>query len=136
MAKGRKTGGKNFQPGVVTNPKGRPRIPDDIRMANELTKNEFIRVVNKYLYLTKEQIQAELKNSETPALNLMIIGLISKAVSEGDQHRLNFLLDRLLGKVPTPIQTTVDPLLIDALKKLEGKSNEELLALLSHNDQD
>ena len=130
MAKGRKTGGKNFMPGVVTNPNGRPRLPEDIKTIRELTQAEFTRVSNKYLQMSSEEIEAIVKEPSTPMLELMVASIISKAVIYGDQNRLNLLLDRLIGKVPIPVARSADPQILEKLKDLESKTDEELLAMI------
>lgn len=99
MAKGKKTGGRNFKPGQSGNPKGPATIPADIKAARELSKIEFERIANKYLFMTKNEITAAAMNAETPALELLVGSIVHKAVVEGDERRLNFLLDRLIGKV-------------------------------------
>ena len=37
----KKTGGRNFVPGVVTNPNGRPKTPPELKALRRLTKAEF-----------------------------------------------------------------------------------------------
>lgn len=106
MARGKKTGGRDFPPNNIANPDGRPKVPEDVKAAQKLTKNAFILVTNKYLSMTKEEIKRAATDPKTPSLELMIAGLISKAVNEGCQKRLNFLLERLIGKVPTSVDVS------------------------------
>ncbi len=99
MAKGKKTGGRNFQPGQSGNPNGPTPIPEDIKQARKLNQIEFERIANKFLFMNRKEIADHVNKPETPALELLVGSIVSKAVSTGDQVRLNFLLDRLIGKV-------------------------------------
>ena len=100
MAIGRKTGGRDFEPGNNANPNGRPRVPEDVKQARKLTRMELERILNEYVYLSKGEITDRLKSTGTPALELIIGSIIVKAVTAGDQQRMNFLLDRLGVRIP------------------------------------
>lgn len=99
MARGKKTGGRNFKEGNIANPHGAPRVPQDLKDARKLSKIQFEILVNKYLFNKKQDLAVAAANPETPVLELLIGSIIHKAVVEGDERRLNFLLDRLIGKV-------------------------------------
>lgn len=75
-------------------------MPDDIKEARKLNRIELERVLNEYIYLNKSEIMARVKANDTPALEVMIGTIIAKAATSGDHTRLNFLLDRLVGKSP------------------------------------
>jgi len=98
-----------FKPGVSGNPAGRPKIPDDIKQAKRLNKLEVERLMNKFMAMTKDEISQSINDPTTPALEIMIGSIIAKAVSHGDPVRLNFLLDRLIGKVKDELDVTVIP---------------------------
>lgn len=106
MAKGKKTGGRDFLPGQSGNPNGQPKVPQEIKDARQLTKLELERLLNKYMVMTKDEVQEALKNPATPALELMIGSIVAKAVSGGDDKRLNFLLERMIGKVKEKVEHT------------------------------
>lgn len=99
--------GKPFPKGVSGNPGGRAKMPEDVKRANNLTAVEFIRLTNKYLGLSKEELIQALKDPAATTLELMIGSIMHKAVVEGDQKRLDFLLDRLVGKVKDPSITQI-----------------------------
>lgn len=95
-------GGKrstSFKPGQSGNPEGRPRIPMDLKEAKSVNKIEFDRVLNKYMYLKAPEINAALKSDDLPMMELVVAKIVAKAFNEGDQRRLEFILDRLIGKV-------------------------------------
>lgn len=95
MAKGKKTGGKNFRPGQSGNQRGAPVLPADIVEARKLNRTELERVLNKYIYMTKAEIVRAAQSPDTPAMELMIASLISKGTNEGDPRRLGFLFEYL-----------------------------------------
>jgi hypothetical protein len=104
MAKGRKTGGRNWQKGETGNPKGAPKTPEDVKALRRLNGPEFDRVANKFLFLTKAEIVRILNDAATPSLELIVASVIHKAIIEGDAKRLEYLLMRVIGKVAQPIQ--------------------------------
>ncbi len=67
---------------------------------------EFIRLANKLIHLTVPELQQIQRDPETTALEQMLIAVIIKATNQGDDKRLTFYLDRLLGKVPDKIDLT------------------------------
>ena len=102
MTKPRKPG--TFLPGKSGNPSGRPKLPEDINKARTLNRIEFERVLNRYLYMSKAEIMKAAQDPGTPALELMIASMISKGTNEGDHLRIEFLISRVIGKVPERIQ--------------------------------
>ena len=102
MAIGKKTGGRNFKPGNKANPKGRPALPADIKGARELNKIELDRMLNKCVYLTLPEIKAlaSKRNKESPIIEMIVAKILHKAYEGADQWRAEFILQRLLGRVP------------------------------------
>lgn len=99
-------GGKrstSFKPGQTGNPDGRPRIPLDLKEARSVNKIEFDRVLNKYMYLCAPDINSSLKSDKLPMIELVVAKIIAKAFNEGDQRRLEFIIDRLIGKAPSDV---------------------------------
>ena len=91
--------GRLFQKGQSGNPNGRAKLPDDLKAANRLTAIQFMDLCNKCLAMTKEELIALTKRDETTALELLVASIVQKGVVEGDQKRLEFILDRLIGKI-------------------------------------
>lgn len=65
-------------------------------------------MVNRYLYMTAEEIVAAAENPKTPALDLMIASIVKRAVMEGDHMRCEFILKRLIGDPPERIEESPD----------------------------
>lgn len=102
MAKGKKTGGRNFEPGNQVN-KGMEKITSEDKQARELTTLEFMRVANQYIHSTVLELKQAMTHPDTKAIDIIVIKILVKAAEHGDQNRLEFILNRLLGKVPDKI---------------------------------
>lgn len=100
MAKGKKTGGRDFQPGHP-GMGGRPPIPEDIRRAMRLNRTEFQRILFKYTALTGPEINAAIVNKNIPITELIVAKILAKAFNEGDPRRFQLIIDHLVG-TPRP----------------------------------
>jgi hypothetical protein len=79
-----------FQPG---NPGGPGRI------SNWLKPGDLKTVVGKFMKMTRDELKSHMERREAPMLDLIIGQIMVKAVQTGDAHRLEFLLNRTLGRV-------------------------------------
>lgn len=101
MAKGKKTGGRNFEAGHNV---GRPQLPGDIKGARQLNQIELERMLNDLIYKTPKELQHILDSNQSSALEGIVAKVIIEAGRTGDQFRLDFLLNRLVGKVTEKVQ--------------------------------
>lgn len=110
MAHGRKTGGKNFQKGQSGNPKGlNSKGLSDARKLNKALVTELL---NKFINMpTCDLVQFVKHNTKEggadPTIETLVASILIKAINEGDQARLNFILDRLIGKVTDKVEYTL-----------------------------
>lgn len=126
MAKGQKTGGRDFPPGVSGNPHGRPKVPDDVRAAREADAIELARVLHHVLGLTKKELTARFKDPKTPALERMIVQLVRSACWGGNPYRVGFLLKQL-GPLPTALSDDDAPAarsFVDLMRKAAARGKE------------
>jgi len=98
MAKGKKTGGRDFKPGHPGGP-GKPRTPEDVKLARLMNRDEFTRILSEFGYLTVKQLNAITAAPSTNAWQHMVLAAMRKAV-KGDTASLGLILDRAIGKVP------------------------------------
>lgn len=91
--------GRPFQKGVSPNPAGRPVEAPDIKQARALTKAAFLSLLNKYIFHTEDELEAISGDRTVPAIDKMVIAIIRKGITDADTVRLNFLAERLVGKV-------------------------------------
>ncbi len=130
MPKGKKAGGRDWEPGQSGNPNGRPALPGDVREARKINAIEVTRRITKYLDSTKTDLETAALDPNTPALDLVIIKVIVEAGKTGDHTRLNFLMDRTIGKVTEKIDVklpkpTIVKLLGEDAALVVGPSNTE-----------
>lgn len=92
-----------FQKGKSGNPNGRPRISPEFKGIRKLSLNDFVLKVNKYVSLPFEELKRIFKNPEVASLDLMIISVITESIKKGDTHKIEFLLNRLIGPVKQKI---------------------------------
>lgn len=116
-----------FKPGQSGNISGRPKLPPEIKEAYKLTQTRFIELVNKYLSMNREEISLASQDPKATTLDLIVLKILQQAIVKGDQIRLTFLLDRLLGKLPNSIDMAINPNVLEYVKQYEGKSTQELV---------
>ena len=104
MARDPKTG--KFQKGYKGGP-GRPKKPDDVKAAAKLTRTNLEKKLNHFLAMDSDELSAILKDPKTPMLEVMVGRIVLMAAKNGDQTRLDFLLNRLLGKVKDNVEVSV-----------------------------
>jgi len=97
--------GRPFQLGHPGGP-GRPKIPHELFMMKSLTKDEAKVILNKFLFWPLSELQAYLKDTSNNVLEYYIAKLIYQGIADGDVGPLNFLFDRLLGKVVDKVEIT------------------------------
>lgn len=64
-----------------------------------LTGPQFKQTATKYLMMTVEKIEETVAKKSCVALDAVVGTMILKAIEYGDGHRLEMLLNRVLGKV-------------------------------------
>lgn len=101
MAKGIKTGGRDFQAGQSGNPAGRPRLDEETKQARALNRRALEILLNKYIYCSPAFLDSAIKDKSLPAIDHMVIAIIRKAFDTGDYVRLNFIIEQICGKLPS-----------------------------------
>lgn len=100
MAKGFKTGGRDFVKGQIANPRGPKKLPEGFSEIKKLTSAEVVMLMNKYSNMTLEELKELLEKKEKlSVLDAMIISVLTKSFEQGDQNRFQFILDRMIGTV-------------------------------------
>jgi len=97
--------GTPFKKGNTGRPKGtKNKTPHHtVRKNNDL---EVEKVLKKYFNKTQEQLRELFESGKTKGLDAAIISILIKAITNGDHVRLNFLLDRYVGKMSNKLDVT------------------------------
>lgn len=88
-----------FQPGQSGNPSGRPKMPEEILEAKRLTKTQLEAILQKFIWMPKPELEKVMSDPNVVMIEAMVGSIIMRAINDGCTMRLNFLLDRLVGKV-------------------------------------
>lgn len=97
----RNGGGRSFVKGHPGGP-GRPPKSPEIKKMTAHTRQEIERVLNEALSLTHEELKELVKDPKTTVLHKMVYTICIKGIFLGDPSRLDFILNRLIGKVKEP----------------------------------
>lgn len=107
MAKGKPTPA-SFKKGdpraVAAGKKSSRALPPEVKEARLLNAAKFEEIIYKYMGSPIEELQAAANNPATPAIEHIVIKLLSLAIKHGDIARLNLLLERTIGKVTDKLQ--------------------------------
>ena len=103
MAKGRKTGGRDFKVGHKMAKGGAAHNPD-LKRIRKLTQSEVAEIGSMILELNLKQLIDIKTETGAKALKVWIASIVARAISKGDAQALNALLDRIVGKVKDKIE--------------------------------
>lgn len=95
----KKLPGKPFQKGQSGNAGGRPKIPDDIKKAIQIGRENMARVLIKIEGLTI----GDAKKIDAESMTL-VERLILKAFTSGDHHAVKIYQDRVYGRAKESIE--------------------------------
>lgn len=93
-----------WQPGQSGNPSGRPPLPPELRAFKELTNQEVKRYFAKYSRMSVEEVKEAAADQSLPMIEAVIASGYKEALFEGDFSRLNFVLNRTIGKVSDKVE--------------------------------
>ena len=104
-----------FKKGQVTNPRGRPKVPDETKLMRSLSRDFVECKITSMRQKSITELEEILKDKDNQSIDHFIGRIILMGVVKGDPVRLNFLFDRVIGKV-TDIRElkTVAPFLIES----------------------
>ncbi len=90
---------KLFEKGQSGNPSGKAKLPNDIKEVRKVSQFELERAINRLIFLPLEQLRVVIKDPKTSILEIMLATIMAQCAQKGDQQRLEFLLNRMIGKV-------------------------------------
>jgi hypothetical protein len=102
--KPKRTGSNLFKPGQSGNPGGRPRAPNDLAEARITNATLFEHSIYKYFHLDPDTLREIKAQPGLSTLDAIVITILLKSLEHGDFTRLNFLLERTIGKVADRVE--------------------------------
>lgn len=105
-----------FKKGQSGNPKGRQKKPPEIAFAQKLSR-EFVQLrLTHFLRLPLDELQDVLKDKKRESVDHFIARIIVMGIIKGDHIRLNFMFDRLIGKVTEKVEISKpEPFIIEGV---------------------
>jgi len=92
-------GGIDFKKGNPGGP-GRPRLPAVLKDMRKANKIEFQRILDKYIYMSQDNLNVALKDSSLPMIELIVAKLLYVGHKNADVYKTEFLLNRWIGVAP------------------------------------
>jgi hypothetical protein len=115
---------KLFEKGNSGGP-GRPKLPSDLHQVSILTRTEFEARASMFMQMPIDEVGTYITNPKATAIERMIASIVIAAADGGDHQRLDFLLNRTIGKVVEKVETK-HTLMIQKLEQLEKLTDVEL----------
>lgn len=129
MAKGTKTGGRDFLPGKPGGP-GKPPLTPEQRELRKLTKTQVEEVYNRFLQLSVQELEQILKDKTQTTLSYAVARMIADGLTKSDRSMFHLLIDRLIGKIKEEVAHTYPkPVVIehfDGSQLILGTKNEDI----------
>lgn len=133
MAKGKKTGGRDFKKGnQAAKNKGRIKHTELAKETRKLSQKEFVEEASFLCLQPVKFLKAIIKDVDNqPFSRAAIASLMLNIIKDGDYRRLEMLLNRIHGRVPLalsvsrgidhPFQKLLDELSEDELRAMRAK---------------
>lgn len=83
---------------------GRPKLPGFVKAIRQMNQLVLAELLHKYTHMSIAELDQIYKHPDTPAFHLMVITAIKYAIQKNDTHSRNFLVDRMVGRVPVHLQ--------------------------------
>jgi len=109
MANGRKTGGRNFQPGNKLG-KGRPPLADELKEIKNLDKDIFKKTISKFMDMDVENLKEfldKVKTQKVKVFDAYIASMIAKGMQNQDVSIMEWLATRSVGKVKDEVDHNI-----------------------------
>ena len=94
-----------FAKGHSGNPNGRPKGLESVVKLKDMTLANIVSVTKDLLKIDLEMLDELRADTKQPVIVHTIAAILRHSIYEGDQHKLDMVLNRLFGKVPDKIVT-------------------------------
>lgn len=123
--------GRPFKHGHAGGPGAKP-VPQDLKEARALNVIESERVINKFLHMPLKDMVLFLKDNTNTVHEMLIARILIEAIKEGDHKRLEWIYERLLGKLKVDIDVNVvnHDVMLTRWRELNPQDHMELIRSL------
>lgn len=87
--------------------KGRPKISPELHLVKEISREDVRLRISKFLGMTREEVKRVLEDPTSSSHDLLIATIVAKAVTHGDQNRLEFIYNRIVGRVKEEVEVNL-----------------------------
>lgn len=108
MAKGKKTGGRDFKLGQVGNPLGAGAHNKDVKRIRRLAKDDIAAIGQIILDGNLTELQKIKDDPDASVLKVWMAALIVRSMTKGDAGVFNVIMDRIVGRVKNSLEV-MDP---------------------------
>lgn len=141
--KRRRGKGRPFKPGQSGNPKGRIKLTPKFREIQKLTRAQIEEIGSLILSGNLQKLKDITQNPDSNVLQVWIASGAIAGVNRGDLNSMNALLDRIVGRMPAPVEISgpdKKPIEVEMKRKalIELGKNESIMELIhkASDDQD
>jgi hypothetical protein len=117
-----------WKPGQTGNPKGRGRLPPEIKQLKILSTMELMAGMNEIIRLNVSELKERMNDPNITSLEAGICKILFLAITKGDHIRMDFILNRLIGKSKETIEIQ-QTAIAERIKEISAMSEEERLKL-------
>jgi hypothetical protein len=104
MAKGKKTGGRNFQKGQVSNPRGGGALTPQTRALRKITIEHLEEIADLILQGNIEELKRLATDPSTSVMKVWIAKAAVAGMTSGNLHSLEIILNRVMGRPRETVQ--------------------------------
>lgn len=106
MARGKKTGGRDFKPGQVANPLGAGAGDPVMKAIRRLTHAQLAEVGCLIIEQNPEKLKDIMKDPASTSIKVWFAAICLKGIQKGDAHAMDVLMNRIVGKVKEKVDLT------------------------------
>lgn len=121
-----------FKPGQSGNPNGRPRLPQALRDIQKISPAYVKGIIAKLSRMSRDEmgewLQTPINLGGPNNMEMMVASIIHKAIVDGDHTKLNFLLDRTIGKVVEEKKVQIEAVTYKTTVRDDGALLQEVVA--------
>ena len=96
------------KPTLPEPPRNNKHDPRDLVEARQYLHEDLTMTSLKYLQMDKKTLDKAAENGDLSTLDHVVISILKNAIKFGDQNRIEFLLNRIVGKPPVMVGFGLD----------------------------